>query len=201
MYNSGSYDIVKLKDIEIDSDSYLKINGRVKILGGENRGEYGVIKNVDIMKEEKIFTIFIEDKRKSNKLMKTNRANIEPVIAEKSKQNIRSGTRVIVNSKSTVGSTVEKYIYLVALCWLIWIIFRHKATYVVLSALLFTLNFLKDNQFIIALIILVVVGLYFTFSYKDELKDVVGKLADKAEEAANTVADNINEDDEINENE
>ena len=212
MYNSGSYDIVKLKDIEIDNDSYLKINGRVKILGGENRGEYGVIKNVDIMKEEKIFTIFIEDKRKSNKLMKTNRANIEPVIAEKSKQNIRSGTRIIVNSKSTVGSTVEKYIYLVALCWLIWIIFRHKATYVVLSALLFILNFLKDNQFIIALIILVVVGLYFTFSYKDELKDVVGKLADKAEEAANTVADNaegvantvaenINEDDEINENE
>ena len=98
---------------------------------------------------------------------------------KENEKKIRKNTRVIVNSKSTAGSIASKAIYLIALGWLIWIIFRHKASYVVLSVLLFTLKFIIENQVTISLIILLSVCIYYGIMYKDEVADVAGDIVDR----------------------
>ena len=191
VYNSGSVEEVDLKNIEVDSESYLQKNARVEVktnpLGTNSK--FGVIRKVDIQNKEKIFEIFVENKGKEDEILKgITKDKLVPVITEKNKREVRINESVIVNSKSTIGSTAQKFIYMIALGWLIWIIFRHKASYVVLSIVLFVVKFIIDYQFTIALVILLGVGGYFAFMYKDELKDVSGKLIDKAEDAAKKAA-------------
>lgn len=186
-YDSGSRENVDLKNIEIDTDSYLNRNARVEVitnpLGTNNK--FGVIKKVDVKDGEKIFTVFVQNKGKEDEtLLGITKDKLKPIINEQNKKNIRKDERVIVTSRSTVGSTVEKFIYMIAIGWLIWIIFRHKASYVVLNIVLFIVQTIIKYQFTIALIILLCTGGYFAFMYKDELKDIAGDLADKAEDAA-----------------
>jgi len=112
--------------------------------------------------------------------MTVSKSQITPIIDYDNKQKIRKDSRVIVNSKSTAGSIASLFIYLIAFGWLIWIIFKHKATYVVLSIVLFVTEFLVDHQVIISLIILLGIGLYFGIMYKDEVVDVANDITDKA---------------------
>ena len=182
-FNSGSEVFVKTKELSIDPDGYLVVNSRVEINTnpfGTNK-LIGVIRKIDRIHGEFVYTIFIEHKDKPDETLKAvKHKNITPIVSDKNKKKLRNNTLVIVNSKSSAGSIASKYIYMIALCWLIWIIFKQKASYVVLSVISFILNFTLDNQVTISLIILLGVGLYYGIMYKDDVDVVAGDLVDKA---------------------
>ena len=148
-FDSGSKSRVNTSELSIDPDSYLTVNSRVEINTnplGTNK-LIGVIRKIDTIDDELVYTIFVEHKNKPDETLKAiKHSNITPIVNKENEKKIRKNTRVIVNSKSTAGSIASKAIYLIALGWLIWIIFRHKASYVVLSVLLFTLKFIIENS-------------------------------------------------------
>jgi len=181
-FDSGSKSRVNTSELSIDPDSYLTVNSRVEINTnplGTNK-LIGVIRKIDTIDDELVYTIFVEHKNKPDETLKAiKHSNITPIVNKDNEKKIRKNTRVIVNSKSTAGSIASKAIYLIALGWLIWIIFRHKASYVVLSVLLFTLKFIIENQVTISLIILLSVCIYYGIMYKDEVADVAGDIVDR----------------------
>ncbi len=198
-FNSGSELLVETNELSIDPDSYLTLNSAVDIntnklksilptsIGGEKL--LGVIRKIDTINGELIYTVVVYQIFNDNKgnirpiykeTLRIPKSQITPIINEHTEKKIRKDARVIVNSKSTAGSVASMFIYLIALAWLIWIIFRHKSIYVVLSIVLFVFEFIIDNQVNISLSILLGVGIYYGIMYKDDVVDVAGEILDEA---------------------
>lgn len=189
IFDSGSKLKVKTSELSIDPDSYLRINAKVKVntnpLG--TNSYVGTIRNKTKIDGELVYDIFVKSEGKQDKTeTQVKHSDITPIITAENEQKIRANSRVIVNSKSTAGSIASMFIYMIALGWLIWIIFRHKSSYVVLSVLLYVIEFLVDYQVILSLIVLIGVGFYYAILYKDDVVDVANEIKDKAEKISGT---------------
>ena len=147
----------------------------------------GTIRNITTIEGELVYDIFVQSEGKEDRTeTQVKHSDLTPIVTVENEQKIRKKSRVIVNSKSSAGSIASMFIYMIALGWLIWITFRHSSSYVVLSVLLYVIEFLVDYQVILSLIVLIGVCLYYAIIYKDDVVDVANEIKDEAEKISGT---------------
>jgi len=189
IFDSGSKLTVNTSELSIDPDIYLKINTQVKVntnpLG--TNSYIGTISNITTIDGELVYDIFVQSEGKEDRTeTQVKHSDLTPIVTVENEQKIRKKSRVIVNSKSTAGSIASMFIYILTLGWSIWITFRHSSSYVVLSVLLYVIEFLVDYQVILSLIVLIGVCLYYAIIYKDDVVDVANEIKDEAEKISGT---------------